>query len=115
MEDGGEYLLQCVELQILEEGVALLVWCVEASEAPYFGEWSRTFAPMHGAPNFEGWRKLLSVGLQDESFHVLGGRPGGSHSHSKVVRMLVIKNVVKGSIFGPVASSTFLENRVLFW
>ena len=38
----------------------------------------------------------------------------GSHSHTKGVRMLVIKNGVKGSIFGLVASSTFLENRVLF-
>ena len=31
-----------------------------------------------------------------------------------MVRMLVLKNGVKGSIFGLVASSTFLENRVLF-
>ena len=38
----------------------------------------------------------------------------GDHSHTKVVRMLVIKSGVKGSIFGLVASSTFLENRVLF-
>ena len=39
--------------------------------------------------------------------------PGG-HSHTKVVRVLIIKNVEKGSIFGLVASSTFLEKRVLF-
>ena len=38
----------------------------------------------------------------------------GSHSHTKVERMLVIKNVVKESSFGLVASSTFLEKRVLF-
>ena len=37
MEDGGEDLLQCVE-----ESVALLVWCVEASGAPNFGGWRRT-------------------------------------------------------------------------
>ena len=38
----------------------------------------------------------------------------GSHLHTKVVRMLVIKAVVKGSILGLVASLTFLENTVLF-
>ena len=41
-------------------------------------------------------------------------RPGGGHSHTEVVRMLVPKNVEKGSIFGLVASSTFLGKRVLF-
>ena len=38
----------------------------------------------------------------------------GSHLHTKVVRMLVIKNSVKGSIFDLVALSKFLENRMLF-
>ena len=40
--------------------------------------------------------------------------PRGDHSHTKVVRMLVTKNGVKGSIFGLVAASTFSEKRVLF-
>ena len=39
--------------------------------------------------------------------------PGGSLAY-KVVRMLAIKNGVKGSIFSLVGSSKFLENRVLF-
>ena len=37
-----------------------------------------------------------------------------NHSYTKVVRIIVIKNVVKGSSFGLVASSTFLEKKVLF-